>query len=109
MSWIFRNFATVNQDSNRQMKTTITFDGGTEVTVSGRSKKELFANIYSEIRKRGSECRISDTRLCGEYNKWCADHTSTAVVPAEIVCWHQARCGFAVPYSETYRKTLGLK
>lgn len=91
------------------MKTKITFNGVTEVTINGRSKNELFVNIYTEIKKYNSECSIADEKISREYNKWCADHTDSASVPQEINCWHQARCGFAVPYSETYRKITGMK
>ena len=89
------------------MNTKLVFDGTTAVTITGRSKKELFSNIYSEIKKRNAECSIEDKTLSREYNKWCADHTMTSSVPDQILNWHQARCGFAVPYATTYRKIIG--
>jgi hypothetical protein len=88
----------------KNMNTKLVFNGDVSVTVTGRSKKELFANIYSEIKQRAVECSIEDKSLSREYNKWCAVHTSTQTVPEKISHWHQARCGFAVPYAETYKK-----
>lgn len=84
--------------------TKLIFDGSREVVVTARSKKELFANIYTEIKKQNSECSVQNEIISREYNKWCAEHTLTPEIPKRIVNWHQARCGFAVPYSKAYRK-----
>ena len=86
--------------------TKLIFNGKREVVVAARSKKELFANIYSEIKNQNSECSVQDKTISREYNKWCADHTLTPEIPKRIVNWYQAKCGFAVPYSKAYRKIL---
>ena len=80
------------------------FDDVREVVVTARSKKELFGNIYTEIKKQNSECSVQDKTISLEYNKWCADHTLTPEIPKRITNWYQAKCGFAVPYSKAYRK-----
>ena len=84
--------------------TKLIFDSTKEVVVKARSKKELFANIYSEIKKQNSECSVQNKIISREYNKWCAEHTLTPEIPKRITNWYQAKCGFAVPYSKAYRK-----
>ena len=91
------------------VETKLIFDGAREVVVTARSKKELFGNIYAEIKKQNSECSIQDKTISREYNKWCAEYTLTLEIPKRIVHWYQAHYGFAVSYSKTYRKFLKIK
>lgn len=82
-------------------------DKTTEFTVAGKTRIELFPKIFEKIKTMKCECSIKESDIAAQYNKWCQRHTNAyGVVPEEITNYYQARCGYAVPYSESYKMTL---
>ena len=93
------------------MKATLIFKStdskNTEITVTGKTRIELFPKIFEKIKMMKCECSIAESDISAQYNKWCQRHTNSyGVVPEEITNYYQVRCGYAVPYSESFKMML---